>query len=71
VNPIGKLKSVPIELESVSGGGLDGQAKNTLTFKPIVPTDIGMGVMLVIRTLVPFVSCTACAATSTPNTSAS
>ena len=56
VNPIGKLKSVPVELTSVSGGGLDGQANNTLTFKPVVPTDIGMGTVLVIRTLVPFVN---------------
>ena len=56
VNPIGKLKSVPVELTSVSGGALNGQSSNTLTFKPVVPTDIGMGVMLVIRTLVPFVN---------------
>jgi hypothetical protein len=54
VNPIGNLKNVPVELESVSGGALDGQASNTVTFKPVVPTDIGMGMMLVIRTLIPF-----------------
>lgn len=55
VNPIGKLQSVPVELTSESGGpALDGQVKNTLTFKPIVPTDIGGGMMLVIRTEIPF-----------------
>jgi Putative MetA-pathway of phenol degradation len=53
-NPIGRLQSVPIELTSESGGALDGQASNTVTFKPVVPTDIGGGMMLVIRTLVPF-----------------
>ena len=54
VNPIGKLQSVPIELTSEIGAGLDGRAKNTVTFKPVVPTDIGGGMMLVIRTEIPF-----------------
>ena len=34
VNPIGKLQSVPIELTSEIGAGLDGQAKNTVTLSP-------------------------------------
>jgi hypothetical protein len=54
VNPIGKLQSVPVELTSEIGAGLQGQAKNTLTFKPVVPADIGGGMMLVIRTEIPF-----------------
>ncbi|HEX7979712.1 MAG TPA: transporter [Gemmatimonadaceae bacterium] len=54
VNPIGKLQRVPVEFTSEIGAGLNGQAKNTVTFKPVVPTDIGGGMMLVIRTDIPF-----------------
>jgi len=55
-NPVAKLISVPLEFEFVSGMALAGQSRNTFTLKPVLPTVIGRGNMLVWRTLVPFVN---------------
>src|SRR3954469_1148493 len=55
-NPVARMVKIPAEWTFVSGGAVGDQTTNTLTFKPVIPTDIGTKAMLVFRTLVPFVN---------------